>query len=78
MSECDAVVTKHTALVAEKTELQGVLSGGAASVQDIINKTERLKEQKNNLEKQVSDVQKHVKAEEELIEYWPVRHEGDF
>ena len=73
MSECDAVVAKHTALVAEKTELQGVLS-----VQDIINKTERLKEQKNNLEKQVSDVQKRVKAEEELIEYWPVRHEGDF
>merc|ERR1719439_187901 len=42
MRQCDAVVAKHEALVAEKNELQGVLASGGSAVQDIINKTERL------------------------------------
>merc|ERR1719381_255833 len=52
MRQCDAVVSKHEALVAEKNELQGVLASGGSAVQDIINKTERLEA---------------AKAEDELI-----------
>merc|ERR1719331_2108557 len=68
MRQCDAVVSKHEALVAEKTELQGVLSSGGSAVQDIINKTERLEAAKNDVEKQVNDTNKRVKGEEELID----------
>ena len=67
MRQCDAVVSKHEALVAEKNELQGVLASGGSAVQDIINKTERLEAAKNEVEKQVNDTNKRVKAEEELI-----------
>ena len=67
MRQCDAVVAKHEALVAEKNELQGVLASGGSAVQDIINKTERLEAAKNEVEKQVNDTNKRVKAEEELI-----------
>merc|ERR1719492_281060 len=55
MRQCDAVVAKHEALVAEKTELSGVLASGGSAVQDIINKTERLEAAKNEVEKQVND-----------------------
>merc|ERR1711910_194631 len=62
MRQCDAVVAKHEALVAEKQELQGVLSSGGSAVQDIINKTERLEAAKNDVEKQVNDTNKRVKG----------------
>merc|ERR1712226_312276 len=68
MRECDVVVAKHSALVAEKTELQGVLSSGGSAVQDIITKTERIEAAKNDVEKQVADTNKRVKAEEDLID----------
>ena len=67
MRQCDAVVQKHEALVAEKQELQGVLSSGGSAVQDIIKKTERLEAAKAEVEKQVNDTNKRVKGEEELI-----------
>merc|ERR1719492_652282 len=67
MRQCDAVVAKHEALVAEKTELSGVLASGGSAVQDIINKTERLEAAKNEVEKQVNDTNKRVKGEEDLI-----------
>merc|ERR1719479_678266 len=68
MRQCDAVVAKHEALVAEKNELSGVLASGGSAVQDIINKTERLEAAKNEVEKQVNDTNKRVKGEEELID----------
>merc|ERR1719219_1950031 len=68
MRQCDAVVAKHEALVAEKTELSGVLASGGSAVQDIINKTERLEAAKNEVEKQVNDTNKRVKGGEELID----------
>merc|ERR1712158_204687 len=67
MRQCDAVVSKHEALVAEKQELQGVLASGGSAVQDIINKTERLEAAKGEVEKQVNDTNKRIKGEEELI-----------
>merc|ERR1712061_602967 len=68
MRQCDAVDAKHETLVAEKTELSGVLASGGSAVQDIINKTERLEAAKNEGEKQVNDTNKRGKGEEELID----------
>merc|ERR1719175_361274 len=67
MRQCDAVVSKHEALVAEKNELQGVLASGGSAVQDIINKTERLEAAKAEVQKQLDDVNKRIKGEEDLI-----------
>merc|ERR550519_2636543 len=65
--QCDAVVAKHDSLLAEKQELELALQGGASSVQDIINKTERLEAARNDVQKSLDDVNKRVKGEEELI-----------
>jgi len=67
ISECDAVVAKHDALVNEKSELQLALSSGGSAVQDIIDKTNRLEAAKNDVQKQLDDTLKRVKGEEELI-----------
>merc|ERR550532_3943467 len=65
--QCDAVVAKHDSLLAEKQELELALQGGASSVQDIINKTERLEAARNDVQKSLDDVNKRIKGEEELI-----------
>merc|ERR1711899_319762 len=49
--QCDAVVAKHDSLLGEKQELELALAGGASSVQDIINKTERLEAARNDVQK---------------------------
>jgi len=67
ISECDAVVAKHDALVNEKSELQLALSSGGSAVQDIIDKTNRLEAAKNDVQKQLDDTLKRVKGEEDLI-----------
>ena len=43
------------------------LLGGASSVQDIINKTERLEAARNEVAKQLEECNKRVKGEEDLI-----------
>ena len=68
VKECDAVVAKHSVLVAEKEELQRMINSGGSAVQDIIDKTTRLETVKNELEKQVADTLKRVKAEEDVID----------
>merc|ERR1719242_1226320 len=65
--QCDAVVAKHDSLLSEKGELELALKGGASSVQDIINKTERLEGARNDVQKALDDVNKRIKGEEELI-----------
>merc|ERR1719481_1536163 len=67
ISECDAVVAKHDALVNEKNELQLALNSGGSAVQDIIDKTNRLEAAKNDVQKQLDDTLKRVKGEEDLI-----------
>merc|ERR1711872_211119 len=67
IAECDAVVTVHERLMGEKQELQLALSSGGSAVQDIIDKTNRLEGQKNDLQKQVDETKKRVKGEEDLI-----------
>ena len=65
--QCDAVVAKHEALVKEKNELQYALSQGDSAVQDIINKTNRAEEARNEVQKTVDETNKRIKAEEDLI-----------
>merc|ERR1719365_503292 len=65
--QCDAVVAKHDSLLSEKQELELALQGGASSVQDIINKTERLEAARNDVQKSLDDVNKRIKGEEDLI-----------
>merc|ERR1719460_212071 len=65
--QCDAVVAKHESLCNEKQELEVALKGGASSVQDIINKTERLEAARNDVAKQLEDCNKKIKGEDDLI-----------
>ena len=67
IAECDAVVVVHERLCGEKQELTLALSSGGSAVQDIIDKTNRLEGQKNDLQKQVDDTKLRVKNEEDLI-----------
>merc|ERR1712209_262126 len=67
IAECDAVVNVHDRLVSEKGELNMALTSGGSMVQDIIDKTNRMETQKNDVQKQLDDVNKRVKGEEDLI-----------
>merc|ERR1712241_692660 len=67
MSECDAVVAIHARLEGEKQELTVALSSGGSMVQDIIDKTNRMEGQKNDVAKSLDEVNKRVKGEEDLI-----------
>merc|ERR1712077_171695 len=50
----------------EKNELMLALQSGGSAVQDIIDKTNRVEAMKNDLQKQVDDMNRRVKAEEDL------------
>merc|ERR1711872_785537 len=67
IAECDAGIAVHERLQGEKQELTLALSSGGSAVQDIIDKTNRLEGQKNDLQKQVDETKKRVKNEEDLI-----------
>merc|ERR1712042_179407 len=67
ISECDAVTKQHERLLDEKNELTLALSSGGSMVQDIIDKTNRMENAKNDLQKQVDETKTRVKNEEELI-----------
>merc|ERR1719264_2022333 len=67
IAECDAVANVHDRLVSEKNELNMALTSGGSMVQDIIDKTNRMEAAKNDVQKQLDDVQKRVKGEEDLI-----------
>merc|ERR1712241_522278 len=67
IAECDAVVAVHDRLANEKQELNLALQSGGSMVQDIIDKTNRMESQKNDVAKQLDDINKRVKGEEDLI-----------
>merc|ERR1712213_300559 len=67
IADCDAVVNVHDRLVAEKNELNMALTSGGSMVQDIIDKTNRMESAKNDVAKQLDDINKRVKGEEDLI-----------
>ena len=65
--ECEAVQKKHEALIAERDEMKKMLDGGADAVKDIVTKTERLEASLSDVQRQVEDVHKKVKAEEDVV-----------
>merc|ERR1719249_561620 len=65
--QCSAVVEIHTKLSAEKNELVLALQSGGSAVQDIIDKTNRLEANMNDLQKQVDQTKARIKAEDETI-----------
>merc|ERR1719342_719763 len=67
IAECEAVEKTHERMQAEKQELQLALTSGGSAVQEIIDKTNRLEGQKNDLQKQVDETKGRVKNEEDLI-----------
>merc|ERR1712117_359460 len=67
VAECNAVFAVHEKLSAEKNELVLALQSGGSAVQDIIDKTNRLENQRNDLQKQVDATNARIKAEDETI-----------
>merc|ERR1739844_859538 len=67
VAECNAVVAVHEKLSAEKNELVLALQSGGSAVQDIIDKTTRLENQRNDLAKQVDQTNTRIKGEDDTI-----------
>ena len=65
--ECDAVVATHGTLITERDEMKKMLEGGANVIKDIVTKTERLEASLGDVQKQVDDVHKKIKAEEDMV-----------
>merc|ERR1740122_501876 len=66
-AECDAVTDVYNKLAAEKNELVLALQSGGSAVQDIIDKTTRLENARNDLQKQVDQTNARIKAEDDTI-----------
>merc|ERR1719499_878293 len=65
--ECDAVTDVYNKLAAEKNELVLALQSGGSAVQDIIDKTTRLENARNDLQKQVDQTNTRIKGEDDTI-----------
>merc|ERR1712038_902263 len=63
--DCARVTKEYERLANEKQELVLALQSGGSAVQDIIDKTNRVEAQKNDLQKQLDDLNKRIKGEED-------------
>merc|ERR1712241_1362939 len=66
-AECNKEKDVHKRLNNEKNELVLALQGGSNAVQEIIDKTNRVEAQKNDLQKQLDDTMARVRAEDDAI-----------
>merc|ERR1711878_158536 len=66
VSECNKVIAEHERLSAAKNEYVLALQSGGSAVQDIVDKTNRIEAMKNDLQKQVDELNARIKSEEEL------------
>merc|ERR1711944_345779 len=66
VAECNKVVAEHDVLMAQKNEYTLALQSGGSAVQEIVDKTNRIEGMKNDLQKQVDELNQRIKAEEEL------------
>merc|ERR1712223_1674503 len=66
-AECNKEKDVHKRLNNEKNELVLALQGGSNAVQEIIDKTNRVEAQKNDLQKQLDDTLARVRAEDDAI-----------
>ena len=60
VAECTAVTDVHAKLAAEKNELVLALQSGGSAVQDLIDKTTRIENARNDLQKQVDQTNARV------------------
>merc|ERR1719195_1026422 len=67
VAECTAVTDIHAKLSAEKNELVLALQSGGSAVQEIIDKTTRLENARDDLRKQVDQTNARIKGEDETI-----------
>merc|ERR1712227_328796 len=67
IAECNKVKAIYEKISAEKNELVLALQSGGSAVQDIIDKTNRIEAQKNDLQKQMDETQARIRAEEDQI-----------
>merc|ERR1712227_1079775 len=66
LAECNKVVGEHDVLMAQKNEYVLALQSGGSAVQEIVDKTNRIEAMKNDLQKQVDELNARIKSEEEL------------
>merc|ERR1719189_1633626 len=66
VAECNKVIAEHDRLMAQKNEYVLALQSGGSAVQEIIDKTNRIEAMKNDLQKQVDELNARIKSEEEL------------
>merc|ERR1711994_263585 len=66
VAECNKVVGEHDVLMAQKNEYVLALQSGGSAVQEIVDKTNRIEAMKNDLQKQVDELNARIKSEEEL------------
>merc|ERR1711937_671670 len=66
VAECNKVIGEHDVLMAQKNEYVLALQSGGSAVQDIVDKTNRIEAMKNDLQKQVDELNARIKSEEEL------------
>merc|ERR1711979_93869 len=67
IAECNKVKSVYERLSNEKNELVLALQSGGSAVQDIIDKTNRSEAMKNDLQKQLDDLNNRIHLEEEQI-----------
>merc|ERR1712141_449182 len=66
VAECNKVIGEHDVFMAQKNEYVLALQSGGSAVQDIVDKTNRIEAMKNDLQKQVDELNARIKSEEEL------------
>ena len=67
ITQCNKTKKVYERLNNEKNELVLALQSGGSAVQDIIDKTNRIEAVKNDLQKQLDDLNKRIHSEEEQI-----------
>merc|ERR1719510_2441198 len=65
IADCNKVKAVYERLSNEKNELVLALQSGGSAVQDIIDKTNRIEAMKNDLQKQLDEINNRIKGEEE-------------
>merc|ERR1712066_290532 len=75
VADCNKVVAEHDVLMAQKNEYTLALQSGGSAVQEIVDKTNRIEGMKNDLQKQVDELNARIKAEEELKQ--SIESQGD-
>merc|ERR1711937_261299 len=67
VAECNKVKGVYERLSNEKNELVLALQSGGSAVQDIIDKTNRIEAMKNDLQKQLDEINARIRGEEDQI-----------